>query len=177
MSAFEFLYTVAVCVLDAIMAFNGAKGDFARGFLFFLLTSLTFILPMALLNNWPRRFKTYRMKKGMTNHKHVTYHGFFTNIEQFKTGKMVTKSVNDGYTREIGGNFRVYEHYHYETSPQYDGFIGMLHLCDQDGNDTGKIKIIRTFPKDKATLPDSNQKPITISCVIDDDGTEYYNNL
>ncbi len=177
MSAFELFYTILMGVLCAIMGFGVAKENVAIGFIAFLAFFMIPILPVALLNNWPRRFKTYRMKKGMTNHKHVTYHGFFTNIEQFKTGKMVTKSVNDGYTREIGGSFRVYEHYHYETSPQYDGFIGMLHLCDQDGNDTGKIKIIRTFPKDKATLPDSNQKPITISCVIDDDGTEYYNNL
>ena len=76
----------------------------------------------------PQRIRAKKQANHFASLPQQTTTGYIYSLMSFNTGKKRYRSVSDGITQEIGGDWKVYSHSHVESYDVYDGdFLSLSH--------------------------------------------------
>ena len=93
---------------------------------------------------YPKRIRLAKQRKMLSGLPVHTVLAEKISCQSVDTGKTDSRYVVDGYSQEIGGDWRSYEHGHFESRNVYDGNQAVYRIAENPE----ETLVLRSLPKD-----------------------------
>ena len=133
--AVSLVLTAMICLLN-----TKAPAGFAGNLTMFLFSAVLFFF----IGGYPKRIRLAKQRKMLSGLPVHTVLAEKISCQSVDTGKTDSRYVVDGYSQEIGGDWRSYEHGHFESRNVYDGNQAVYRSAENPE----ETLVLRSLPKD-----------------------------